>query len=131
METIRRSGREGSLSSREVEERIEQVFRARTMSELDAVVAGVPLSPHVAADMVLTHGIPLPPTGPARPWWHGIVLWTAIANSAWIVIWLIWGGSVGWLILGMASSMAAFLFRLVRRHRKHVMGAPVRRSRRS
>jgi hypothetical protein len=119
------------LSNREVEERIEQVFRARTSADLDAVLAGLPRAPHIAAEMVRSHGV-LSPPAPAtqRPWWHGIVIWSAGAEVFWIILWLIFGGSVGYLALAMVSTLTAFGIRLIVRYRRHITGKPRRRWRR-
>lgn len=127
-DTIRRCGRDGLLSSREVEERIEHVFRARTMAELDAVVAGAAPAPHVAADVLLTYGIRGPAPKPERPWWRGLVAWTVLVNLGWIALWLIFGGPAGWLVLAIAMSATVFLMRLVSRHRK-LVGKRARRAR--
>jgi len=127
--TIRRHGDDGLLSRREVEERIEGTFRAKTLADLDAVVSGLASAPHIAAEMVLTHGLPTAPGPRERRWWHGIVLWTVLIDLLWIVIWIFTGGAAAWLVLAILSTLIAFTIRLVRRHRKQLAGQPTRRGR--
>jgi hypothetical protein len=106
-------------------------FRARTTADLDAVLAALPRAPHIAAEMVRTHGLPIPPAArPQRPWWYWIVVWTTSVEVFWIVIWFIFGGSVGYLALAMISTLTAFLVRVVIRYRRHITGQPKRRMRR-
>jgi hypothetical protein len=129
-DTVRRCGREGLLSTREVDEHIEHVFRARTVAELDAAVAALPRTPHIAADIVLTHGVKSPTAPrPQRPWWQGIVIWSVSIELLWVVLWLVFGGSVGYLMLAVISTLTAFLIRAVRRYRTHVTGTKRRRRR--
>lgn len=112
-----------------MEERIEQAFRATTMAALDAVVAGLPHSPQVAADVVLTHGLPLAAPKPQAPWWRGILLWALALDVLWVIIWLFTGGAFGWLVLAVATTMIAFTFRLSSRFRRQLTGQPARRRR--
>jgi len=122
-------GDDGLLSRREVEERIEATFRAKTLAELDAVVGGLPTAPHIAAEVILTHGLPATPVRAGRPWWHGIVAWTVGVDIVWIVIWIVTGGAVAWLVLAILTTMLSFTVRFVRRHRQQVTGRPGRRGR--
>jgi len=117
-DTIGRHHDEGRLSSREMEERIEQAFRARTLGELDAVVADLPRSAHIAADMVLTHGLPASAPARQRPWWHGVVLYTAVVDLALIGLFAATGGAAVWLVLAIIATTATFLLRLARSRRK-------------
>lgn len=127
LSTIRRCGSEGLLSARETEERLEQAFRARTLGELDSVVAGLPYSAHIAAEMVLTHGIAVAATRPEAPWWKGILLWSLGVDLFWVIVWLITGGAFGWLALAIVTTTISFAFRFVARHRRHLGGGPGRR----
>jgi hypothetical protein len=106
-------------------------FRARTSADLDAVLAGLPRAPHIAADMVRTHGLQAPAAARRqRPWWYWIVVWTTSVEVLWILVWAIFGGSVGYLALAMVSTLTAFLIRLIIRYRRHITGKPARRMRR-
>lgn len=130
MDTARRCGRDGYLSSRGVDEAIEKIFRAKTAADLDAVIAGLPKAPHIEAEMVRAHGVlSAPADKPERSWWRGIVLWSAGVEIFWVIVWFIFGGSVGYLALAMASTLSAFGIRLVIRYRRHITGRPSRWSR--
>lgn len=127
---VRRYGTDGLLSTREVEDAIEQTFRARTLGELDGVAAALPRSPHIAADIVLSHGLTaaqvLPRSG---PWWRGMLAWSLGLDVLWVLIWLVTGGAVGWLVLGIVLTMSAFTVRFMTGYRRHVTGKPPRRRR--
>lgn len=128
--TVRRFGADGLLSGREVEDRIEQVFRAKTLSELDSVVSSLPRSPHIAAEMMLAHGFGFASGKPEAPWWRGILVWSLGLDVLWVIVWLVTGGAFGWLALAIVSTTIAFTVRFVSRHRRH-FGAkqPARRRR--
>jgi hypothetical protein len=128
--TIRACGTHGLLSNRQVDEQLEHAFRAKTVAELDAVLGALPRSPHVAAGVVMAHGLPIVAPAPPKPWWHGIVAWAVAVNVLWVVVWFITGGPVGWLVLAVASSGIAFTVRFASRHRRHVSGKAPRRRRR-
>jgi len=125
--TIRRCGMEGLLSTREVEERIEEAFRARTVAQLRSLLASLPYSPHVSAEVVLSHGLAPAASKSNAPWWRGILAWSLALDVLWVVIWLVTGGAVGWLVLAIATTMTAFTFRLSRRYRRQLTGKPPRR----
>jgi len=127
--TLRRLATEGLLSRRELEERIEQAFRARTVAELDSVVSGLPYSPHVAADVVLAHGLTVAAPKPQAPWWRGILVWSLALDALWVIIWFITGGAVGWLVLAIACTTIAFTFRFSSRYRHQLTGTAPRRRR--
>jgi len=128
-DTIRRHGEDGLLSRREVEERIEATFRATTLADLDAVVGGLPPAPHIAAEMVLSHGLPIAPPRKERPWWQGIVVWTLLVDVVWVVVWVVTGGAAVWLVVAVVLPMMTFTVRFVRRHRQQLTGHPARRGR--
>ncbi len=127
LSSIRRCGSDGLLSARETEERLEQAFRARTLGELDAVVSALPYSAHIAAEVVLRHGIAVAATRADAPWWKGILLWSLGVDVFWVVVWLITGGAFGWLALAILTTTISFSFRFVARHRRHVGGKLARR----
>lgn len=126
---VRRCGADGLLSTREVEDRIEQMFRARKRADLDAALSGLPHSLHVAAEMFLTHGFTAHAAKPEAPWWRGILLWSLAVDVFWVIVWLFTGGGAGWLVVGIVSTTIAFTFRLVARHRRHLGGPSSRRRR--
>jgi hypothetical protein len=112
-----------------VDEQLELAFRAKTVAELDAVLTGLPSSPHVAAGVVMAHGLPIVASAPPKPWWHGMAAWSLAVNVLWVVVWFITGGPVGWLALAIVSSTIAFTVRFASRHRRHVTGRAPRRRR--
>lgn len=126
---VRRCGTDGLLSSREVDEAVEHIFRARTSGELDALLGRLPASPHIAADTVLHYGVVSPPSAPSAPWWRGMLLWSVGVNLVWVVVWLITGGAVAWLFGGVLLSLIGFTFRFTRGHRRQIRGTPTRRAR--
>ena len=127
--TIRRCGSEGLLSTREVEEQIELAFRAKSVAALDSVVSGLPYTPQIAADVVLTHGLQAEASKAQAPWWRGILVWSLSLDVLWVIIWFITGGAVGWLVLAIAATMIAFTFRLSSRYRRRLTAKPARRRR--
>lgn len=127
--TIRGCGAHGLLSSRRVDEQLERAFRAKTLAELDTVLAALPSSPQIAAGVVMAHGLPIVAPEPPKPWWYGILAWSLAVNVLWVVVWFITGGPVGWLVLAIASTMIAFTVRFASRHRRHVTGQAPRRRR--
>lgn len=138
-DTIHRYGADGLLSRREMEDRIEQVFRARSLADLDAVLAQLPHAPHVKADLATAHGLESiygRPRPKERPWWRGIVLWSSFVSFAWIVVWLATGPThstfgipnTTWLVLTLVGTWLVFSIRFVSRHRRVLNGqAPTRR----
>ena len=110
---------------------MERIFRAKTAADLDAVISGLPRSPHIEAEMVRAHGVLSEPAAKAeRPWWRGILLWSAGVEIFWVILWFIFGGSVGYLALAMVSTLSAFGIRVIIRYRRHITGRPSRWSRR-
>ncbi len=131
LSVVRRCGADGLLSSGETDDAVEQIFRARTLGELDAVLSRLPQSPHIAAETILSHGIVPPVSKAPAPWWRGMLLWSVGGNILWLVVWLITGGAVVWLFGGVILSLIAFTFRFVLGHRRQVRPAPSRRGRAS
>ncbi len=123
-EMVKRHYAEGLLSSREADEKLEQVFRARTRTELDLVLSGLSRPAHVVADMVSVHGI-APTYSPkkARPFWQVPALIALGGIVLWLLVWIVTGGSVVWLVLTVLMTLAAFAFRLGRSYRRE-LGLP-------
>jgi Domain of unknown function (DUF1707) len=138
-DTIHRYGADGLLTRRETEDRIEQVFRAKTLAALDAVIAQLPHAPHIKVDVVTTHGLESIyglPRPKQRPWWHGIVMWSSFVSVVWIVVWLATGpthSTLGipntiWLVVTLLGTWLIFSIRFVSRHRRVLQGkSPTRR----
>jgi Domain of unknown function (DUF1707) len=123
---IRRTAEDGMLSSREVDERIEQTYRATTLAGLDGVLAGLPNSPHARAEAVLAHGIAAPGNRRARkdrPFWFGSAALAVLGSLFWVVVWFFTGGPFIWVVGAILCSVAAFTYRLAVRHRRTVLGA--------
>jgi hypothetical protein len=138
--TVHRYGADGLLSHREVEEAIEQVFRARSLADLDALIARLPPAPHIRAEITVAHGPDVTPprrARPDRPWWRGIVMWSSAVSVFWVVVWLATGPggkSLGipntlWLLLSLIGTWAMFAARLLSRHRRVLRGQPPKRRR--
>ena len=125
--TIRRLGTDGQLSARETEDRIEATFRARTLGELDSVVAGLPYSPQAAAETLLSHGFRVAAPKAQGPWWKGTLLSSLGLCVLWVIVWFVTGGGFGWLVLGIAFTFITFTFRLANGHRRVMSGKPARR----
>jgi O-antigen ligase len=68
--------------------------------------------------MVLTHGLPASAPARQRPWWHGVVLYTAVVDLALIGLFAATGGAAVWLVLAIIATTATFLLRLARSRRK-------------
>jgi hypothetical protein len=140
-DTIRRYSADGLLTRRETEDRIEQVFRARSLADLDAVVAQLPHAPHIRAELASVHGLESiygRPRQKERPWWRGIIIWSSFVSVVWIVVWLATGptnSTLGipnttWLVLTLVGTWLVFSLRLVSRHRRVLKGqTPTRRRR--
>ncbi len=135
---LRRYGADGLLSRQEVDEGIEQVFRAKTLADLDALVARLPHAPHIRAEMVRTHGVEstyVRRPAKNRPWWRGTVIWSASASALWIIVWLVTGPTqdtfgipnITWLVLTLISTWVVFSIRLVSQHRRVLRGGTVKR----
>ncbi len=119
---------EGKLSSNEAEEHVEQVFRARSISNLDGALGRLPSAPHIAADFVRSHGIPVSrATERQRPWWHGAVMYAVVGAAITLVFFVATGGSFVWVWIGFILTAIVLVFRLAS-HRKAALTGTKRRS---
>ena len=117
---VQRQANDGHLSTRQLEERIEQIFRARSVQELDAVVADLPGSSVIALESALA-GEAAKPT-PENAWFLRLVISTIVIDAAGVALWAATGGGLIWLVLLFMLSAAAFAFRVTRRGRGGLFG---------
>ena len=113
---IDRAGAAGALSYAEREDRLELVFRARIVGELDAAVSGLP----GAAELQLhVRGLGRSDRGLASWSWHRrLLLWSLGSVVFWTIVWFVSGGSFLWLLASWLLSLLAFTFRFARRGRR-------------
>ena len=124
---VRGQAADGRLSSRELEERIERIFRAQSVSELEAVVADLPGASVLSLDAAIAGEWQKPDRKNA--WFRRLVIYTVIVDALGVVLWAFTGGGLVWLVLLFMLSAAVFAFRVTRRG-KGKWGGPGRPSRR-
>ncbi len=108
---------------------MEEVFRAKTLAELDAVLSSTAPSARVQADFILAHGLEAPTSRKKQRsflerqlWYSGILL------VLWIAVWLATGMGFEWFILILLTGATGFAWRLARGDRKKGMFGTGRRS---
>lgn len=111
-----------------MDERIERVFRAKTLAELDLAMSDLSVPANVRADLIATHGIV--PQVQAPSGWQSRsrrMLGFSLVNAAlWVIIALVSHQPV-WLIFAAVSSLMA-VTRIVRlkstyaRQGRHITG---------
>jgi len=103
----------GRIGSTEKEDRLELVFRARLVGELDAAVAGLP----GAAELQLeVRGLTkFERRAAGWGWQRRLVAWTIGSVLFWTLVWAVTGGSPLWLGATMLLTLLAFTFRFARR----------------
>lgn len=130
---VRHTAASGLISRRELEERLEQVYRATSLAAIDNVLAGLPHDPLTGAEVVLAHGVPAPKRTRRepkdRPFWFHSLVWAVLASAFWIVVWFFTGGAFVWVVGAILCSAAAFTYRLAVRHRRVTLGQPLQRRR--
>ena len=112
---IDRAAAAGALSRAEREDRLELVFRARIVGELDAAVAGLPGAAELQLDV---RGLAGSRHGLAA--WSRqkrLVFWSLGSLLFWTVVWFVSGGSFLWLLASWLFTLLAFTVRFARRER--------------
>ncbi len=116
---------DGRLGDAELEERIEQIFRARSITDLEAVVAGLPGASVLSLDAALAGEFQQPARGVS--WLRRLVLYTVVVDALGVVVWAFTGGGVVWLVVLFMGSAAVFAFRVTRRGKGLIGGRSRRR----
>jgi len=124
---VRKQAGDGRLSSRELEERIERIFRAKSVQDLEAVVADLPGASVLSIDSAIA-GESLKPRRQGS-WLRRLVIYTVVVDALGVIVWAFTGGGVIWLLLLFMFSAVVFTFRVTRRG-KRMFGGPTRRDRR-
>jgi hypothetical protein len=126
---LRSQAGEGRLSSRGLDDAMEEVFRAKSLAELDAVLSSTGPSARVQADFILAHGLEAPTSRKKKRsflerqlWYSGILL------VLWIIVWLATGMGFEWFILILLTGATGFAFRVARGDRKKGLFGASRRS---
>lgn len=125
---VRKQAADGRLSSAELDERIERIFRAATIPELEAVVADLPGASVLRIDAAIA-GEWQPKPARGGSWFRRLVIYTVIVDAFGVLLWAFTGGGLVWLVLLFMCSAAVFAFRVARRG-KGIIGGNSRRRRR-
>jgi uncharacterized membrane protein len=106
----------GNLSPADREDRLERVFRAEVVGELDAVVSDLP---GAAVLRLQVRGVSRKERRAASwTWQKRLLAWTAGSILLWTMVWFATGGSFLWLAASWLLSLLAFTFRFARRGKK-------------
>ena len=124
---VRQQAADGRLSSAELEERIEQIFRAESVMALEAVVADLPGASVLSIDAAIAGEWQKPVRGGS--WLRRLVIYTVIVDALGVLLWAFTGGGLVWLVLLFMCSAAVFAFRVTRRG-KGIIGRGAGRGRR-
>lgn len=125
---LRAHAAEGRLSGRELEDRVELAFRAGTIDDLNALLAGLDGSSRLAAGVVLAEGIPAaPPRRRKRSFVERQLWYTGAWLVLWVVVWAFTGAGLEWLLLILLSSAGGLTFRLARGERRRLSASRPRR----
>ena len=123
---VRKQAAEGRLSSAELEERIEQIFRAATVPALEAVVADFQAHRSSRIDAAIAgEWQPKPVRGGS--WLRRLVIYTVIVDAFGVLLWAFTGGGLVWLVLLFMCSAAVFAFRVTRRGKGIIGGGSAAR----
>lgn len=117
---VRDQAASGHLSSADLDDRVEQIFRARSIPELDAVVADLPGASVLTLDAALAGE--WQPAAPGNSWFKHLVIYTAVIDAFGVVVWALTGGGAIWLVLLLMCSAAVFAFRVMRRGKGIITG---------
>ncbi len=111
---LRANADEQRLSTRELEERLEHAYRAKTLSELDAVIADLDGTKRLDAGVVMAMGLPVSPARKRASFLQRQIMLTGAFLLFWIVLWAVTGAGTEWLVLIVVSSATGLTFRLAR-----------------
>jgi len=125
---VHKQASDGSLSTRERDERIERIFRARSAGELEAVVADLPGASVLSLDAALAGENWQKPVR-ENAWLRRLVIYTLVVNAIGVALWAFTGGGLVWLVLLFMMSGAVFAFRVARRGKGLPLGHSGRRRR--
>lgn len=128
---LRIHAEEGRLSSRELDEAIERVYRAATLADLDQLVGGMEGTGRIKAEVVMSQGLETSrPARRPRSFLERQLIYSGAWLALWVIIWAVTGFGDIWFALIALCSLSGFAFRLARgdRGRAGVFGAGSRRS---
>ncbi len=109
---------EGKLSSRELDEKIELAWRARSLAELDAVTSGFSGTAHARSEVALAHELKAASVPRRQRSYLEKTLWyTGGWLVLWIVVWAVTGAGTVWLWLILVTSAVGLALRLARGER--------------
>jgi len=125
---VQRQASVGHLSSGERDDRIERIFRARSIPELEAAVADLPGASVLSVDAAIAGEI-RHKADRQENWFRRLVIYTVIVDAIGVVLWAVTGGGLIWILLLFMLSAVVFVYRVARRGKSHVVGGPRHRSR--
>lgn len=116
---LRAQREEGTLSSGELDERIELAYRARTLGELDDLAQSAAVAPHLQAQVLLAHGLATPTTPKRkRSFLERQLIYSGGVFLFWVVVWAVTGMGLIWFLLLVLTTAAGFTLRIARGERR-------------
>ena len=111
---VRKQAAEGKLSSTEVDDRVEQIFRARSVIELELAISDLPGARAISLDAAIA-GDWQSKTARSGSWLRRLVIYTLVADVLGVILWATTGGGLVWLVLLFMCSLVVLVFRVSRR----------------
>lgn len=124
---LRAAADEGKISARELDERLEIVYRSSSKDEVDGLLSDLGTVRPMSADAILALALAPPAPKGDREWRRGQLAIGAVWLIFWVVVWALTGGGLIWLVLLVGASAAGLALRLARGPARRTGRASLRR----